>query len=743
MDSNLEATCREWCKSHYWQLQERRGWRYAFHESVMVRYYEEANLDTTLLEPLVEFLNGDGWQDSFTVHNKPVDMSGWKTRDVWYETRDGDTKETTKLKRTRIYHAVYKESSEGAGDGPYTVENGCMWKVSHVFYWKVAALPSVPQGESGVQWRMQGIARDDETGLWSCVLEKRERVQQDVPEYATAMTMFEERKEEQHLGVKQSQVASAGKQASAGGGKMVRRQIRKNEDCTSDITNDTIQERPQAGAVTETTQLVRGTRETTVNRNQAKKADLGSAVSVRNELTDGGLWNQTITRFVLAIGQWIRRTCRKTIFLHEHAETTVSQTDPGFTHETEASGGIVHEKTVTRNDEGGFDIETRTREEKNVPGAVVETRKFVDGVTVTTVNRGQAAAASAAGLKIGESVRNEKTDGGRVDQTITQASVEPVGRTGEACEQNALQHTHSETQGMGTQAQQAEVEAADGQIKARRVRMTERGAWEVTDETRTAKPAQAEAEGGSQGRRLTVQNLRNQAAINPAAPAVNEEVDVSVQRNEYNLLDGTVRRTVHQEQTETAKSGNMLADEERTSKINTLDVADFSPQKGVVYDASSQPNGMGAKNMTVVKRTAKPAIFRHTWEDIQKSATGYSRYSNLLVVFRNQESLPEESGWDSLGPSVGINEFGLLDGTLHCKKLLEEVRVSGSPGDGGMTYSGTITVVKKDGTASTVPFTTYRNARGCMSSGFLNGAKDYPHLGLKSSDTGTSGIKYG
>ena len=172
MDSNLEATCREWCKSHYWQLQERRGWRYAFHESVMVRYYEEANLDTTLLEPLVEFLKGDGWQDSFTVHNKPVDMSGWKTRDVWYETRDGDTKETTKLKRTRIYHAVYKESSEGAGDGPYTVENGCMWKVSHVFYWKVAALPSVPQGESGVQWRMQGIARDDETGLWSCVLQQ-------------------------------------------------------------------------------------------------------------------------------------------------------------------------------------------------------------------------------------------------------------------------------------------------------------------------------------------------------------------------------------------------------------------------------------------------------------------------------------------------------------------------------------------------------------------------------------------
>lgn len=742
MDSQMEANCREWCKSHYWQLQERRGWRYAFHESVMVRYYEEANLDPTLLEPLVEFLKGDAWHDSFTVHNKPMDMSGWKTRDVWYETRDGDTKEATKLKRTRIYHAVYKESVDGAGDGPYVVENGCKWKVSHVFYWKVAALPSVPQGESGVQWRMQGIARDDETGLWSCVLEKRETVQQDVPEYGTAKTVFEHRTEEQHLGVKQGQVASAGKQASVGGGKMVHRQVRKNEDCTSDVTNDTIEERPVSGAVSETTRLMRGTRTTTVNRNQPTKAALGQALSVRNEMTDGGLWNQTITAFARILG-WFRKTCRKTIFLHEHAETVVTDQDPGFDHVESAGGGVIQEKTVTRNDEGGFDMETRTREEQNVPGAVVETQKFIDGVQVTTVNRGQPAAASAAGLKIGERVRNEKTEGGLIDQTITQASVEAVGRTGEACEQNALVHTHSRTEGMGTQPQEAEVQTAHGAIKARRVRMTERGAWEVTDETRTGKPAEAEAQGGTQGRSLTVKSLRNQEQIQPHAPAVNEEVEVTVQRNEFGLVDGTERRTRHAEQTETATSGTMLADEERTSKINTQDAADFVPQKGVVYDASAQPNGMGAKNMTVVKRTAKPAIFRYAWEDQQKSATGYTRYSNLLIVFRNHESLPAEGGWDTCSPSVGINEFGLLDGTLHYKNLLDDVHVSASPGDGGMTYSGTITVVKKDGTAATVPFTTYRNARGCVSSGFLNGAKDYPHLGLKSSDTGTSGIKYG
>ena len=111
MESQMESICAEWCRSHCWQLQERRGWRYAYHESVMVRYYEEANLDPKLLEPLVEFLKGDGWQGSYTVHNKPVDATGWKTRDVWYETRDGDVKAATKLKRTRIYHAVCLRAS--------------------------------------------------------------------------------------------------------------------------------------------------------------------------------------------------------------------------------------------------------------------------------------------------------------------------------------------------------------------------------------------------------------------------------------------------------------------------------------------------------------------------------------------------------------------------------------------------------------------------------------------------------
>lgn len=503
MDAQTAISCAEWCRSHYWQLQEKRRWRYEYHESVMVRYYEEANLDTTLLEPIVEFLKGDGWQESCTVHNKKVDATGWKTRDVWYETRDGDVKEATKLKRTRIYHAMYKEGEAQGGEGPYLMEDGCAWKVSHEFHWKEASLPEVPQGSSGVQYRMQGVTRDDETGLWNCVVEKRERVQQDVPEYVRALTVFESRKEEQHLGVKQELVAGTGKAASVGGGVKVRREIRKNEDCTTDVINETM-------------------------------------------------------------------------------------------------------------------------EEKNVPQAVVEKRKYVDGVTVTTVNRGQPGNASEVGLGVGESVRNEKTEGGLVDQTIVTTGEEPVGKVGEECEQNALVHTHVETQGVGKNPPQTvEVTAAAGTTARKRMRATEHGAWEVTDET----------------------------------------------------------------------------------------------------------------------RTAKPKIEEKTWNDVQRSGTRTATYANKLVVFRNQQSLPSFEGYESVSPSVSINEFGLLDGVLHMRSLVSDVATgAGGENDAGGTSSGNTEYAekyyqKKDGKLYKRTYTlTYDMCWGGSKAWLAKQraqrqAKDYPELG--------------
>ena len=234
----IEA-CREWCRSHYWQLLEKRGWKYKFHESVMVRYYEEANLDPTLLEPLLEFLKNGEWQAVCTVHNKPFDAEGWVTKEAWYQTGDGDTKDTTKLKVTRIYHAMTRPEADGEGDGPYTIENGCAYRVTFEFFWNQTKLPVVPESNSGVSYRLSGVTRNDDTGLFNCVLERRERVQQDIPEYVREVDAFKTQSREEHKGVK-GDAKKGGKPASVKKGVIVTRDVSKNEDCTHDTSNTTI-----------------------------------------------------------------------------------------------------------------------------------------------------------------------------------------------------------------------------------------------------------------------------------------------------------------------------------------------------------------------------------------------------------------------------------------------------------------------------------------------------------------------
>lgn len=688
------AFCEEWCEKHVttWQVFRKGDWKYKWHGKTLVRYVDAVQVRTEEMSALLEYLTTDACVATLALNKQGI-SGEWKPVNAWYEINQ---KPNGALGGVRLYHALMVHPENG-GDGPYVVEDGCMWKVTWTFYWKQQSVIALPASSSGVNYRITNLNRDDENGTFNYVLEKRERVQQDIAEYETAKTTFETRTEEQHLGVKQSAVASTGKVASVSDGKMVQRRLRKNEDCTTDVINDSITEQAVPDAVTETESRLRGTAKTTVNRNMTAKAgetNLPVGTSVRNERTDGGRWTQTIRQFVASVAGRLRAVCRKTVFRHTHVMTTNIENDPGFTHVEAAGGGVIRETDVQKTEYDTFDVTDTVTTDISAPGAVTETRKFVDGVVTRTVNRNQTEKASEAGLEVGDSVRNEKTESGLWDQTIERASAEPAGRTGELCEQHALAHTHGRTDGIGrTPPESVEVVATTGSVVSRRARKTERGAWEVTDETRTAKPASKVVEGGSPGKTTTTTVYRNAPSILAGAGGTNVEVDASVTPNEYGLVDGTVRRTVHLPQTEVARSGTMLADEERMAKTNTQDSADFTPQRGVVYDSSAQPNGMGAKNITVVKRTAKPAIEEKTWRDTQRTATRIVVYDNRIVVFRNHEQVPDFSGWETCSPSISINEFGLLDGVLHMRRLVSDISNGSGSGNMGEQYDKHVNVV--------------------------------------------------
>ena len=605
------AACAAMEDTWYWQVQERGKWRYRWHNEVMVRYYECAPLEADVFAAMIEYLQGQTGITAIQLHGKRIELDGeWKAVRAWYETRDGDTSETNKLKRVRICQALVKSTEETGGEGPYTVENGCMYKVEHTFHWNTDSLPVVPASSSGVNYQIQAVTRDDETGLWNCVVERRERVRQDVAEYTTEKTVFETRKEEQHLGVKQESVASAGKNASVGGGKMIKRKITKNEDCTSNVVNETVQEEEARGAVTETDVQLGGTVETTINRNMPSKASesgLEIGETVRNEKTPGGLWNQTIRKVKAAAAGMVRFVCGKTVFRHTHTKVTNVKDNPGESHVEQAGGGVIREKEVQRTDKGTYDVTERETTDIPVPETITETSKLLDGTVRRTVNRNMPSKASENDLDIGDRVTNEKTESGLWNQTIEKATPTPTGKIEETCEQTALMHTHAETEGVGggTMPAAETPNGGNGIVKVRRVRKTERGAWNVTDETRTAKPLERKLpQTGSEKRKVETTVLRNKTVLPEAATGKNIESEVSGSVNEFGLLDGTVRTVTHSEAKQKAKGGAESRTVEVESAINSEEPPDEeASEANVETEVSVSPNEHGTASW--MKRTTR------------------------------------------------------------------------------------------------------------------------------------------
>ena len=285
-----EAIVREW----FWQPD-------SWHRKSVVRYYESAPIQPDVLQLVIAYLKQQETERLFILNKELPLGETWKATDAWFQTSPSDKWAGTESTKIRIYQAFKPKADES--DGPYTVENGCKYLVTHEFHWDVEAIPTLPASSSGVNYTLQGVTRDKETGLYSCVIEKRETVQQDVDLYDTAKTIFEVKQEEQHLGVKSSEVATTGQQASAGDGVLVERQLRKNPDCTTDVINEVTKEEPVSDAQVVVRKTIRGTWKRSVQRNQVPDKEEKDPVvedvgeSVEREKTPGNRRNVTTTEF--------------------------------------------------------------------------------------------------------------------------------------------------------------------------------------------------------------------------------------------------------------------------------------------------------------------------------------------------------------------------------------------------------------------------------------------------------------
>lgn len=688
MTSAQKAWCDSWVAAHArtWQTFSRKQWKYKFHGKVLVRFIDEVKMREEECSLILEYLTSPDCVETLSLYDQSVSPE-WTPVSAWLEIQ---TRQNGALHAVRLYHGLNTDPASEA-DGPYLIEDGCAHRVSMTYYWKQPTIIDVPPGSSGVSYRIVNLSRDDEDGSYTYALERRERVQQDVPLYLHETDDFRDISHEEHLGVKQG--VQAGQDASCDEhGTKVTKTIRKNEDCTSDIINDVTTDKPVQEQTVRVDIGLHGSTRTVTDINQELPkpiTDLGVGQMVQNEKTPSGLFNTIVRTIVADFFGWLRGTCRKTIFRHTHTETTAQGSDPGFTHAEDAGGGVIHERDVQKT-EFGWDVTDTTHTDQPVPNATKRVEMMLGGIRRTTVNRNQGEEASTAGMDIGDSITNERTESGLIDQTIVESDPADVGKVDENCDKNAFVHTHVQSEVVAEDPGPVDAEDVEsGTIHGKRVQRTELGGYRVTDETRTARERSATTHSHASGRESTVIHFRNVGGIDESGAGVNVTVDVSATPNEYDLKDGTRTETRYIPEQRVVMQGTRH--EDRVAVVRENEAVEQEPSrpftKGVLHELSSNPNGHGSATVHEVTRTAKPSLEELVFYSESRSDRRWIRYLNKIVVFRNQDELPEiDLSYESCSPSFHLNDFELYDGQYHYQKLIFDRAYGSGGGTMGAQY---------------------------------------------------------
>lgn len=427
MTDTEKILCEDWLKAHSasWQVLNRAQWKYVFHPKTLVRYIEDSSMREDEVKLILEYLSSDDCISQLNLYDQKVE--GYKPIKAWFEASN---RAQGNIRALRLYHALQTDLSE-ADDGPYVVEDGCAWKVSHTYVWQSSAAPEAQKSTSGVMYRIQSLNRDPETGLYSYVIEKRERVQQDIPEYVREVNAFATVKEELHLGVKAKDIEKTGKIASSGNGVLVERKVTKNEDCTSDIQNVTVTEETVENAIVTKSKKLHAVITSVTHRNEATAltddtSELKVGESRKSQMTPGGLYDNTHEQVDQEEVGEIGTDCEKTIFAHESRNTKNQNAKPEQCT-TEAGEGHVYSRSARQTEYGTWDVTDTDREELAVADAVKSYRKTLHGTIETTEDRNQSSAVNNKGMKVGEVRESKKTPGGLYDNTKSLVTSEAAG----------------------------------------------------------------------------------------------------------------------------------------------------------------------------------------------------------------------------------------------------------------------------------------------------------------------------
>lgn len=581
--------CQDWLKAHAasWQVLNRAQWKYQFHPKTLVRFIEEASMREEEVKLNLEYLTSDNSIETLSLYDQSV--VGYKPTKAWYEVTN---RVHSGVRGVRLYQALSTSTDEE--DGPYVVEDGCAWKVELTYYWQIETEPTAPPSESGISYQIEGVRRDEETGLFSYVLEKRTRVMQEVEEYLKEINIFSQANEALYLGVKKDEVETTGKQASVAGGVITTRKVTKNDDCTSNVMNETVTEQEVENAVVSRTKRLNGTIVSTTNRNQVEALTDSEELLVvgetrRSEKTPGGLFNNTHELVDEEEVGEIGADCEKTVFAHED-RTIVNQNDKPEVEVQEAAGGVVTKRSARQTEYGTWDVTEATRTEIPQTSAKKIYRKTLHGTIEVTEDKSQPTALKNEGMKIGESRESSMTPGGLYDNTTSLITTDAAGLIGDSgVEDKFTKETSSSTNGLVKE--DTTPSFTPGQIVRKTSSLNNDGTADTDTRTITAKEVIHVYEWSDYRRnhtRIWYRNKTNSLAGASSVtiegtvhkiPSDSDSLEIHETINEFGLYDGIIHYYYDE------SDGNENPDYSGTTTGTSVELYDecYMPPKNIRY----------------------------------------------------------------------------------------------------------------------------------------------------------------
>lgn len=536
---------------------------------------------------------------------------------------------------------------------------------------------------------------------------------------------------------------------SASGGTYYTRESKLRPDGLYDVSEKKVKETAKVKSRTSVRKTLRGVIKSTTERNTTNDSTTVSNVGdeVVLEKTPGGLWNRTVTEVESKAAGVIANDCEKDVFTHQDS-TTINQKSKGESHTNAPGGGKTYSTVSRQNDEGTWDVVTKTTTEISQPNARVSKRKTLRGVVTTRVDR-NSSTSTVVVSKVGDEVSIEKTPGGLWNRTTTEVEPDPIGKVAQESAATVFERSSSVTENAASEPA-IDAVAGGGFVRTNSARMTEEGTWDVTDKATQEVPypssfKQVKNVGNAI---VTIERSRNISSnninYNPKAgcstsyevtpggmyntekvsvapspnaiehersksqnvtvtsdtdgqsvpktriprPAVNQQI-ISVSR-----LDPQTGVWECQEKTITyskasGKGESRFVTEQANTTITRHDPV-IPTGSGENYEFTAEPDDYGGYTTRLTTYTPEPVSDEISWDSTVKSLTSELHYTHTLNVFKNQDKIPEPSGGGEVSVSVSINRYGRYDGYIKTSKLISWTKAQ-SDGDGG-SRNGSMTV---------------------------------------------------